>query len=42
MWNMVDNIDSILSLAAGVPKISIDRFDKKHFHLINNFTGSQR
>ena len=30
---MVDNIDSLLSLAAGVPKISIERFDEKRSHL---------
>ena len=38
---MVDNIDSLLSLAAGVPNISIERFDEKHSHFINIFTVSK-
>ena len=37
----MDNIDSLLSLAAGVPNISIERFDEKHSHLINIFTVSK-
>ena len=32
----MDNIDSLLSLAAGDPKVSIERFDGKHSHLIIN------